>query len=80
MIKNNVYSILSIFSPFLGLGLIVNGIADNYYTEPLALLFGVILGVTLAVVSLFKKEKKLLSFIALAINIGILVLVPALLF
>jgi len=30
MIKNNVYSILSILSPFLGLSLIAIGFADKY--------------------------------------------------
>ena len=74
MIKNNVYSKLSILSPILGVGLIVIGIADNYFTGPLSLLIGVILGFVLAVLSLFKKEKKLLSFIAFVVNIGIIVL------
>ena len=76
MIKKNRYSILSILSPFLGVGLIVIGISDNMILAPLSLLIGVILGFALAVVSLFKKEKKLLSFIALVINTVIIVFGP----
>tara|TARA_R110000737_G_scaffold270207_1_gene277394 strand:+ start:187 stop:429 length:243 start_codon:yes stop_codon:yes gene_type:complete len=76
VIKKNRYSILSILSPFLGVGLIVIGISDNMILAPLSLLIGVILGFALAVVSLFKKEKKLLSFIALVINTVIIVFGP----
>lgn len=58
------------------MGLIVIGISDNMILAPLSLLIGVILGFALAVVSLFKKEKKLLSFIALVINTVIIVFGP----
>jgi uncharacterized membrane protein len=76
MIKKNRYSILSILSPFLGVVLIVIGISDNMILAPLSLVIGVILGFAFAVVSLFKKEKKLLSFIALVINTVIIVFGP----
>ena len=80
MIKENGYSILGILSPFLGVGLIVLGVADNYFTGPLSLLIGVVLGLTFAIVSLFKKEKKMLSFISLGINVATMVFGPVQLF
>jgi len=69
-----MYSILSILSPFIGVGLIVIGIADNMILAHLSLLIGVLLGFALAVVSLFKKEKKRPSFIALFMNVGLILL------
>ena len=76
MIIKNRYSILSMLSPFIGIMLIYIGVADNYFMGPISLLIGVILGFSFALVSLYKKEKKALSFIAIVINMLIIVFGP----
>jgi hypothetical protein len=69
---------LSILSPFLGVGLVsisvsadLNSSMDFGYRM---ILISFILGIVLAVVSLFKKGIKLLSFIALFMNLGLILL------
>jgi hypothetical protein len=65
-------------SPFLGVGLVgMSLIADFNSSMDFAfrtILISFIFGIGLAAVSLFKKEKKLLSFIALFMNLGLILL------
>ena len=78
MIKKNRYAILSILSPFLGVGLVSISVSVDFNSSMdfgyRTILISFILGIGLAVVSLFKKEKKLLSFIALFMHIGLILL------
>ena len=80
--KKNIYSILGILSPFFGwvVGMgTFNTIKDSLRT----LMAFMILGICFSVISLLKKESKILSFIALTINIApivylIFILAPSL--
>jgi len=69
MIRKNVYSILGILSPFTG-GFLVNleFFPNSFIFWTLIAFF--ILGICFSVVSLYKRERKILSFIALIINLA----------
>jgi len=71
MIRKNVYSILAILSPFTGGFLVsLDFLPSSFSFMALFLIIFFILGICFSVVSLYKREKKILSFIALIINIA----------
>ena len=71
MIRKNVYSILGILSPFIGLFLVnLEFLPSSFDFATWTLMTFFILGICFSVISLYKKERKILSFIALIINIA----------
>lgn len=71
MIRKNIYSILSILAPFIGLFIVnLEFVPSSFGFAFWTLITFSILGIFFSFVSLYKRERKILSFIALFINIS----------